>query len=111
MMGVLLYSKPNQYTKPSPQAHHIHTISFPFQFEGISQAESFAVGTQCGTSEFQQSRVDEYLSYKKGQVNMIDILLKNGIIMYRGEVNEINWRGYYNLQYKRWFGNDLMDMF
>ena len=108
--GFLLFKKPNQYTQQSQVSPGIHVLALPCMPEGMSTQESFLVGTRCGTVQFHQSRVDEFVAFKRGIKSMRDIVFQYDTMLTLHEYN-MNWRYYYNRQMKRWFGDDLIDIF
>jgi hypothetical protein len=106
--GILLFKKPNPYTTQSSVSPSVYTIPYTYVFNGISQDEMYAVGTCCGTRAYNQSRIDEYISYKTGKKSMNEIIMeKDDRIL----LNEYNWKVYYNNQMRQWFGDGLLDVY
>lgn len=108
--GCLLFRKPNAYTQPCPTSPNVHIICLPCQPGGASREEAFAVGTRCGTVQFHQARVDEYVAFKRGEKPMVNIVFQYDSMLTMADYNN-NWRYYYNRQMKRWFGEDLIDIY
>jgi hypothetical protein len=108
--GFLLFKKPNQYTIPSTVSPGLFILPLACQPGGASRDESFAIGTRCGSVPFHQGRVDEYIAFKRGQKSMIDLIFANDSMLTLAQYN-MNWRFYHNRQMKRWFGDDLVDMY
>jgi hypothetical protein len=108
--GFLLFKKPNQYTIPSTASPGIFILPLNCVPGGASRDESIAIGTRCGTVPFHQGRVDEYIAFKRGQKSIIDLIFANDSMLTLAQYN-MNWRFYYNRQMKRWFGDDLIDVY
>ncbi len=108
--GYLIYKKPNKFTQPSQVSPGLHIVMIPSLPFGVSNEESFMVGTRCGTVQFHQDRVNEYIAYKRGEKPMVNIIFQNDLMLTLAEYNR-NWRYYYNRQMRRWFGEDLIDYY
>lgn len=110
--GFLIFKTANRYTKPCPSAPHLHILSLAVSTNAnqVTQDESVAVGTCCGTVQFHQDRVNEYLEFKSGKKSLMDIIFKYDTMLTIYEY-KCNWRYYHNQQLKRWFGKDLIDLY
>ena len=108
--GFLLFRKPNRFTVQSPVSPGIHILPMSCSPFGASRDESMAVGTRGGTLQFHQARVDEYVAFKRGLKAMVNIIFENDMMLTLAEYNN-NWRYYHNRQMKRWFGEDLIDVY
>ena len=108
--GFLLFKKPNKFTVQSPASPGVFLLPLACEPGGASRDESYAVGTRCGTLSFHQSRVDEYIAFKRGHKSMIDLIFQNDLMLTLAEYKN-NWRYYHNRQMKRWFGDDLVDVY
>lgn len=100
--GILLFKKPNKHTTQSSTSPSIFVICLKVSFGNISSDEIYAVGTRCGTSIYDQARVEEYRAYKLGQKTMQEIVKPKSYE---------DWKTYYNAQMRKWFGDDLIDMY
>ena len=76
----------------------------------MTREETQIVGTRCGTLQFHQARADEYLEFKRGTKTMTQIIFQYDLMLTLSEYN-LNWRYYHNRQLKRWFGEDLIDIY
>ena len=110
--GFLLFKSPNKFTKPCSSAPHLHILSLNVSpnCSQVSQDESYAIGTCCGTTTFHQDRVNEYLEFKSGKKSMVDIIFKYDYMLTLHEY-KCNWQLYHNQLLKRWFGKDLIDVY
>lgn len=108
--GFLVFKKPNQYTRPSSTNPPVYIIPIACGFGAVSRDESFAVGTRCGTLTFHQGRVDEYLAFKRGEKSLRDFLFQNDFLLTLDEYRR-NWKELHNKQLRRWFGDDLLDVY
>lgn len=108
--GFLIFKKANQYTTPSPVSPGLHILVLPCAPYQMTREESMIIGTRCGTVMFHQSRVDEYLAFKRGEKPMVNIIFQNDSMLTLAQYN-MNWRFYHNRQLKRWFGDDLIDIY
>jgi hypothetical protein len=100
--GILLFKNPNKHTTQSSTSPSIFVISFNTSIGNISSDEIYAVGTRCGTSIYDQARVEEYKAYKLGQKTMEEIIKPK---------KYEDWRTSCNNQMRKWFGDDLIDMY
>ncbi len=110
--GFLLFKQPNRFTKPCSTSPNIHILAFNVSANTseVTQDEAFAVGSCCGLVQFHQDRVNEYIAFKSGKKSMRDILFQYDSMLTLSEYN-MNPRYYHNLQMKRWFGKDLIDIY
>lgn len=108
--GFLLFKKPNQYTKPCPTSPNVFILPMECSCNGLSQNEIFAIGTRCGTIPFHQARPQEYLEFKQGKRSMEQIIFHYDSMLTLDQYRR-DWRFYYNRQMKRWFGDDLIDVY
>lgn len=108
--GFLLYKKPTRFTVQSPVSPGIHILPLQFGLGGLSNNEMQAIGTRCGTLTYHHGRLDDYLAYKKGTKSMQEIIFQNDFMLTLEEYKK-NWRHYHNQQMRRWFGEDLMDVY
>jgi hypothetical protein len=108
--GFLLFKKPNQYTVPSTVSPGLYILPLACQAYGASRDEAMAIGTRCGTLQFHQARVDEYVAFKRGEKQMLNIIFQYDSMLTLSQYQN-NWRFYYNRQMKRWFGDDLIDVY
>jgi hypothetical protein len=104
--GLLHYTLPNKHTTSSIYSPY-HSVAYTIYIDafrrGISPDETYIVGTHCGTKEFNQVRVDEYIEYRTHKKTMNEIILKN----YPG-VNLSDKKAflkYETMIYKKWFGD------
>lgn len=94
MTGHLIFLAPTKFIDDC--------IAFTCDLIDISMDEYYLVGTQCGTSEFDIQRVEEYKSYKQHKKSMEDLVFENyNIDRYN------NNRYWQNLIWKKWFGDNL----
>jgi hypothetical protein len=110
--GFLLFKTPNKFTKPSTTSPNIHILAMNVSTDcnQVTQDESYAIGTCCGTAQFHQDRVNEYLEFKSGKKSMMDLVFKYDLMLTMHEY-KCNWRSYHNQVMKRWFGKDLIDVY
>jgi hypothetical protein len=110
--GFLIFKSPNKYTKPSSTSPNLHILSISVSANAlqVTQEEAFAIGSCCGTAQFHQDRVNEYIEFKSGKKSLMDLVFKNNIMLTLHEY-KCNWRYYNNQQLKRWFGKDLIDIY
>lgn len=109
--GFLIFKKPNTYTTPSTASPSLHMIPIYMGFLHATSHEVQAVGTRCGSIPFNQERVNEYTAYKMNKKTMESIIFQNEPFLNNNELNDSTWRQYYNNQMRRWFGDDLIDMY
>ncbi len=108
--GFLLFSKPNPYTVQSAASPGIFLLPLMCKPGGASRDEAMAVGTRCGTLQFHQARVDEYVAFKRGEKPMVNIIFQYDTMLTLSQYQS-NWRFYDNRQMKRWFGDALIDIY
>ena len=108
--GFLLFKKPNKFTVQSPVSPNIYIIPLQFGFQELSQNEIQAVGTRCGTLTFHQGRLEDYLAWKRGTKTLQAIVFQNDFMLTLEQYKN-NWRYYHNQQMRRWFGDDLIDVY
>ena len=108
--GFLVYKKPQKHAVQCAASPSVYIIPLACATTGMSQEESFAVGTRCGTVQYHQDRVNEYLAFKRGHLSLRDLVFRYDSMLTLAEYNN-NWRLYHNRQMKRWFGEDLVDVY
>ena len=110
LAGFLVYKKPQKHAVQSPASPSVFIIPLAVSPSGMTQEESYAVGTRCGTSQFHQDRVNEYMAFKQGRVSMSNLVFQYDSMLTLAEYKN-NWRFYHNKQMKKWFGDDLVDVY
>jgi hypothetical protein len=108
--GYLLFNKPNQYTVQSSVSPGVFVLPLNCLPGSASREEAMAVGTRCGTLQFHQARVDEYVAFKRGEKQMVNIIFQYDSMLTMAQYQS-NWRFYHNRQMKRWFGDALIDVY
>lgn len=77
----------------------------------ITEQESYIIGTRCGTIPYDEFRVQEYKAYKTGKKDFNQIVIETFKIP-RELLNTYPMQcHYYNLKYKDWFGEDIINVF
>jgi hypothetical protein len=108
--GILLYTSPNKHTLSSIHSPY-HSVGYlmyvdAFKRNCISPEESYIVGTRCGSEDFNQSRVDEYLEYRTYKKTMNEIILKN--YPYVNLSDKKIFIKYEEMINKKWFGDNYL---
>ncbi len=104
--GILNYTSPNKHTISSiynPYHSIAYTIYIDAFRRGISPDETYIVGTHCGTKEFNQARVNEYIQYRTQQKTMNEIIIQNYPFVDLSDKN--TFLKYEAMIYKKWFGD------
>jgi hypothetical protein len=87
-------------------------VSYPCGFMFLTEEEKYIIGTRGGSIPYSKLRVDEYTKYKTGEKTLEEFIIeKYGIS--KSFIDSINneYKYYYNLLFKEWFGDDYVSMF